>query len=253
MTSVRHAAAALGIVFDRPLAYPQATALQEALVAARLDDRIPDVVLFLEHPPVITLGMRAKAAHLLADPATLAARGVAVERTSRGGDVTYHAPGQLVVYPVLKLTGAEADTHRYVAQLEEAALRTAADFGVAAFRRKGKTGVWTDRGKLAAIGVRVRRWVAFHGLSFNVDPDLAGFALIVPCGLHGEAVTSLREIMGRAGPSLKQVRERMAAHVAAATGRDLEMHTAGDAALAESVRDMLAAAGLQAQAAEQAV
>jgi lipoate-protein ligase B len=195
----------LAVIFPSPLPYDEAMQLQETLVSARLSHRIPDVVLLLEHPPVITLGIRAKREHLLLSPEALARRGITLTESPRGGDITYHAPGQLILYPILQLKPAEADAHSYVHALEEIALRTAARFGVTAYRRAGKTGAWTDQGKLAAIGVRFRRWVSSHGMSFNVNVDLAGFDAIVPCGLRGEPVTSLRALLADDGPTLEAV------------------------------------------------
>jgi len=212
---------ALLIPFAEPAGYAETSLLQDELVAARQQDRIPDVVLVLEHKPVITLGIRARREHLLLAPELLRQRGIALEHSPRGGDVTYHAPGQLVLYPILKLTGAEADAHDYVTRLEEAAIRTAAHYGVEARRRTGKTGAWTEQGKLAAIGVKIRRWVTSHGMSFNVNLDLDGFSLIVPCGLHGEPVTSLQAILGNKTPPLAEVQEALLREFAALTHRSL--------------------------------
>jgi lipoate-protein ligase B len=153
------------------------------------------------------------------------------------------------VYPILRLKPEEADAHAYVTRLEEAALRTAADFGVNAFRRHGKTGIWTPAGKLAAIGVRLRRWVTYHGLSLNVDPDLRAFDLIVPCGLRGEAVASLRGILGERTPAPAAVRERLAAHLAAVLRRPMELLPARSSRLDRALRGHLEAA-LPAQALE---
>lgn len=199
----------LAVNFPSPVPYADAMRLQEALVVARLVNRIPDVVLILEHPPVITLGIRAKPEHLLLTPESLTQRGITLAETPRGGDITYHAPGQLILYPILQLAGAEADAHAYVQALEEIAIRTAAHFGVSAHRRAGKTGAWADPGKLAAIGVRFKRWVSSHGMSFNVNLDLGGFDTIVPCGLRGEPVTSLHAILGKSAPALEPVRAEL--------------------------------------------
>ncbi len=212
---------AAALFFDSPVPYAAAVRLQEALVAQRQADRIPDTILFLEHPPVITLGRRGRANFLLAPPEQLARLGVELHTASRGGDVTYHAPGQLVLYPILKLGGAEADSRRYLTNLEEIALRTAADCGVSAYRRAGKNGAWTDQGKIAAIGFHLKRWVSMHGLSLNVDLDLAGFQLIVGCGLVGEPVSSLRQILGDRCPPRHEVRAALARHVAEVLGRPL--------------------------------
>lgn len=219
--------------------FSRALALQEALVAARVAGRIPDVVLALEHAPVITLGMRARREHLLVSETRLREQGIAVCATSRGGDVTYHGPGQLVVYPIFQLTGADADAHRFVNRLEAAALAVCARYGIAARRRAGKTGVWTDTGKLAAIGVRFRKWVSFHGLSLNVDMDLAAFSLIVPCGLHGEPVTSLKALLGKDGPTMAEVRACFLGELGTAMHR--RIRTADDAPLPDALDSILAA------------
>lgn len=195
------------VLYSSPVPYADALRLQDELVARRQADEIPDTLIVLEHTPVITLGIRARPEHLLLDPESLSRRGIEVHTTPRGGDVTYHGPGQLVFYPILKLAGAEADAHAFVGKLEEIAIRTAAEFGVKACRRKGKTGVWTDTGKLAAIGVRFKKWVSSHGMSFNVTVGLDGFDSIIPCGLHGEKVTSLQAILGDACPGIREVRD----------------------------------------------
>jgi len=214
--------AALAIAFNQPVEYGDGVRLQTELVTARIAGAIPDVVLFLEHAPVITLGVRAAPQHVLLPPAELERRRIALFRSSRGGDATWHGPGQLVMYPILRLGDTEADAHGYLHNLEEIAIRTAADFGAAAWRRPGLTGAWTTRGKLAAIGIRLKRWVAFHGMSFNVDPDLSGFSAIVPCGLTGEPVASLRQLLGDACPALAEVRTRMAHHFSAVCRRPLD-------------------------------
>ena len=210
---------AVPVFFDAPVRYAASVELQEALVAARQRDEIPDTVLFLEHAPVITLGRRGRSNFLLAKPEQLAAQGVDFFTASRGGDVTFHGPGQLVMYPILKLGSTEADSHGYLENLEEIAIRTAADFGVAAFRREGKNGAWTDAGKIAAIGFHLKRWVTMHGMSFNVNPDLRGFDLIVGCGLVGEKVSSLGKIMGQKCPPLTTVRDRLAKNFEKICGR----------------------------------
>ncbi len=169
-------------------------------------------MLALEHEPVVTLGRRARNAHLLVSPDELARRGIAFEVSSRGGDVTYHGPGQLVLYPILKLGEKEADAHGYLNNLEEIAIRTAASFGVTAHRRKGMSGAWTGAGKVAAIGFHIKRWVTLHGMSFNVAPDLGGFDLIVGCGLVGEQVASLKTELGEACPGISDVRAMLLRH-----------------------------------------
>ena len=206
--------AAQAFAFARPVPYPPAAQAMERLVEARQQNAIPDTVLFLEHEPVVTLGNRGRDHYLLKSPAELAQEGVHVAHASRGGDVTFHGPGQLVIYPVFALGPGEADAHRYLDRLEETAIRTCADFGVAAFRVPGKTGAWTDLGKIAAIGVRFRRWITSHGMSFNVTVDLRYTSWIVPCGLVGLPVTSLQQHRPDSCPGLPEVRERLLVRLA---------------------------------------
>ncbi len=177
--------------------------LQNRLVEERKAGKIPDQLLLLEHPPVITLGARARLnrSHLLATPAELDRAGVELLEAGRGGDVTYHGPGQLVGYPIIDLRPDRCDVHRYVRDLEEVMIRAAAAFGIAAERASGLTGAWVGRDKLAAIGVRVSRWVTSHGFAFNVATDLSHFAFIVPCGIRDRGVTSLTRLIGRPVPS----------------------------------------------------
>ena len=213
---------AWAITIEKPLPYDDGVRLQTALVNARIAETIPDTVLFLEHTSVITLGVRAQENHVLLSSADLKQRHIDLYHSSRGGDATWHGPGQLVMYPIIRLGEQEADAHGYLHNLEEIAMRTAGDFGVAAYRRAGLTGAWTQAGKLAAIGIRLKRWVTFHGMSFNVKPNLAGFTTIVPCGLAGEVVTSLEKILGAACPTLAQVREHMARHFSDVCRRELK-------------------------------
>jgi lipoyl(octanoyl) transferase len=176
--------------------YADALALQRALVEDRRAGRIDDTLLLLEHPHVLTLGVRGDGgrSHILVNPETLAARGVEIHQTGRGGDITYHGPGQIVGYPIVDLSPDRCDVHRYVRDLEEVLIRAAADFGVETGRAAGFTGVWAGWDKLAAIGVRISRWVTSHGFAFNVATDLAFFDLIVPCGIANRGVTSLRRL-----------------------------------------------------------
>lgn len=175
--------------------YAEALELQQSLVEARKRDEIPDTLLLLEHPHVITLGRAANPANVLADEEARAARGVELFETGRGGDVTYHGPGQLVGYPIINLAPDAQDVRRYVRDLEEVLIRAAHDFGVTAARINGLTGVWVGDAKLAAIGVRISRWVTMHGFAFNVTTDLDYFRLIVPCGMTHHGVASLEEIL----------------------------------------------------------
>ncbi len=176
--------------------YAEAHELQQELVEKRKRDEIPDQVLLLEHPHVITLGRAANGANVLVDERTRAHFGVELFETGRGGDVTYHGPGQLVGYPIIKLAPDRCDIRRYVRDLEEVLIRTAADFGIAAERVEGLTGVWVGDEKLGAIGVRISRWVTMHGFAFNITTDLNYFQLIVPCGIHNHGVTSLHKLLG---------------------------------------------------------
>jgi len=197
------------MTYPGPVPYLDALRVQDELVAKRQADEIPDTLLLLEHPPVITLGIRAKREHLLLSQSDMAQMGIELHESPRGGDITYHAPGQLILYPILKLTGVEADAHEFVSKLEEVAIRTADAFCVKAYRRNGKTGVWTDQGKIAAIGIRFKKWVSSHGMSLNVTVDPEGFNTIIPCGLLGEKVTTLALLLGGNCPSMQEVRAVM--------------------------------------------
>jgi lipoyl(octanoyl) transferase len=186
--------------------YQRALDLQRELVERRKRGEIPDQLLLLEHPDVITLGVKTRndRSHVLESEASLAARGVALFETGRGGDVTYHGPGQLVGYPILDLKPDRCDVHRYVRDLEEVLIRAVATFDIAAGRVPGLTGIWVGAGdrqaKLAAIGVRISRWVTSHGFALNVNTDLSQFGLIVPCGITDKGVTSMERELGRRVP-----------------------------------------------------
>jgi len=195
--------------------YADALALQRSLVEERRAGRIDDTLLLLEHPHVLTLGVRGDGgrAHILASDETLAARGIEVFEAGRGGDVTYHGPGQLVGYPILDLNPDRRDVHRYVRDLEEVLIRAAADYGIPAGRVDGLTGVWVGREKLAAIGLRIARWITSHGFALNVDANLDYFSLIVPCGIADRGVTSLARLLGRP-VELAEAADRVAAHFA---------------------------------------
>ena len=176
--------------------YAEALALQRALVEDRCAGRIGDVLLLVEHPHVFTLGVRGDGgrSHLLAPPDLLSSRGIDVYETGRGGDITYHGPGQVVGYPIIDLKPDRCDVHRYVRDLEEVLIRVAGEYAVQAVRVPGLTGVWAGDQKLAAIGVRISRWVTSHGFAFNVATDLDYFNLIVPCGIADRGVTSLARL-----------------------------------------------------------
>jgi lipoyl(octanoyl) transferase len=181
--------------------YREALDLQERLVRERRSGRAPDTLMLLEHPHVVTLGSGASEAHVLAGPEERARLGIELFETGRGGDVTYHGPGQLVGYPVLDLKPDRTDLHRYLRDLEEVLILAAGHLGVAARRVEGLTGVWTDRGKLGAIGIRVSSgWITSHGFALNVHTDLSYFETIVPCGIAEGDVTSLEVELGRAVP-----------------------------------------------------
>lgn len=184
------------------IGYAEACALQKRIVAARKADAIEDVLLLCEHPHVITQGRNGKREHLLVGEHVLRQKGVEFYETSRGGDITYHGPGQIVGYPILNLGEIRRDVVWYVRMLEEAMIRTTAEFGIRAKRIAGKTGIWVEsektEEKLGAIGVHISRWVTSHGFAYNVSTDLRFFDLIVPCGIADRKATSLEKLLGRA-------------------------------------------------------
>lgn len=211
--------------------YQRAWDLQETLFAKIVDQKVrnrdlpetdrvptPNYLLVCEHPHVYTLGKSGKPEHLLLDAARLAEVGATYHRINRGGDITYHGPGQLVAYPIFDLDHFFTDIHRYMRTLEEAVIRTCADFGVEAGRIAGLTGVWVDHveqrnpRKICAMGVKSSRWVTMHGLALNVSPDLGYFGYIVPCGIADKAVTSLAQELGTA-PPVPEVAEHLTAHL----------------------------------------
>jgi len=203
--------------------YAEGLALQQELVAARKADRIPDQLLLLEHPPVITLGAKVRddRSHVLASEQALDEAGVELFEAGRGGDVTYHGPGQLVGYPIIDLRPDRCDIHRYVRDLEEVMIAAAAAFGVRADRVRGLTGAWVGQDKLAAIGVRISRWITSHGFAFNVATDLSHFSLIVPCGIQDRGVTSLGRLLGQP-PPMSSVEDAVIQAFTATFGRELE-------------------------------
>ena len=191
--------------------YATALELQRAVARARISGAIAhDVLLLLEHPPVVTLGRSSKAKNLVASPALLAARGVELFEAERGGDVTFHGPGQLVGYPIVNLRRHKQDLHWYLRQVEEVLIRALDAIGIAAERSEGRTGVWTEGRKIASIGVHARDWVTWHGFALNVATDLSYFDLMVPCGLAGVTMTSVARELGAEAPGIDAVAENVA-------------------------------------------
>jgi len=205
--------------------YAEALALQKRVVAARKADAIEDALLVCEHLHVITQGRNGKREHLLVSEHVLRQKGMDYYETSRGGDITYHGPGQIVGYPILNLGAIRRDVVWYVRTLEEAMIHATAEFGITAERVAGKTGIWVRAGdteeKLAAIGVHISRWVTSHGFAYNVSTDLRNFELIVPCGIAGRRATSLEKLLGR-DMEQKEVALRIAKHLGELLGRDIK-------------------------------
>jgi lipoyl(octanoyl) transferase len=181
------------------IGYADALAMQRELVEARRAGRVPDLLLLLQHPPVITVGVRGDGgrSNVVATGERLNELGITVEETGRGGDVTYHGPGQIVGYPILDLKPDRCDVHRYVRDIEDVMIRVCRDYGLAAGRIKGLTGTWIGADKIGAIGIRISRWITSHGFAFNVSTNLQHFQLIVPCGISDRGVTSLEHATGR--------------------------------------------------------
>jgi len=200
--------------------YPRALALQEELVARRRADEIPDQLLLVEHPHVFTLGSGARLEHILVDAGERERLGITVHQTTRGGDVTYHGPGQLVGYPILRLGESERDAHAYLRRLEESLILTLASYGIEAGRHPHYTGVWVGDAKLAAIGVRLSRWITSHGFALNLDCDLRYFAAIVPCGIRGKRVGSLAQYL-ESPPTLEQLGDRVVARFSEVFEREM--------------------------------
>jgi lipoate-protein ligase B len=195
------------------LAYAEALELMRGLVEKKSLGPFPEVLIILEHEPVLTMGRRAEEADILVPAKVLAEEGITVHRVERGGLITYHGPGQLVAYPIFNLRTMEITVHQLVYGLEEIILKTLSDFNIAAERKAGQRGVWVEREKIASLGLAVRGGVSFHGLALNVDPDLHHFDLINPCGLNGVGMTSMRKVLGR--PIDKSdLRQKMAGYFA---------------------------------------
>jgi len=224
------------IVDLRLIGYAEALGFQKRTVAARKAGVIEDMLLLCEHPHVITQGRNGKREHLLVSDHVLRQKGVEYYETSRGGDITYHGPGQIVGYPILNLGAIRRDVVWYVRTLEEAMIRATAEFGITAERVRGKTGIWVRTGnteeKLAAIGVHISRWVTSHGFAYNVSTDLRNFELIVPCGIADRRATSLEKLLGR-NIEQKEVAPRIAKHLGELFG--LEMRESSKKELLEKL------------------
>jgi lipoyl(octanoyl) transferase len=247
------------------IGHAEACALQKRIVAARKAGAIEDVLLLCEHPHVITQGRNGKREHLLASESVLRQKGVEFYETSRGGDITYHGPGQIVGYPILNLSAIRRDVVWYVRTLEEVMIRTSGDFGVVATREAGKTGVWVaaeknspqsaqgsqsgteTAGKLGAIGVHISRWVTSHGLAYNVSTDLRYFDLIVPCGIAGRKATSLEKLLGHRVDS-REVAARLTQHLGEVFS--LDMRPASLDTLLERLRETEASQNITAPVAQ---
>jgi len=211
------------------IGYEEALAMQRHLVEERRAERVPDLLLLLQHPPVITLGVKGDGgrANIVATSDRLASLGISIHETGRGGDVTYHGPGQIVGYPIVDLRPDRCDVHRYVRDVEEVMIRVCADYGVSAARIKGLTGAWVGAEKIGAIGVRISRWITSHGFAFNVSTNLDHFRLIVPCGISDRGVTSLEKASGRRVP-LTEVEEAFVSRFAETFGREVKHDTIKD-------------------------
>jgi lipoyl(octanoyl) transferase len=236
--------------------YAAASELQRLLVASRKAGTTPDLLLLCEHPHVITLGRNGKPEHLLAGSGLLRQMNVEFATTDRGGDITYHGPGQIVGYPILDLTAHRRDVRWYVEQLEEVMIRASADWSVQARRVEGRHGIWVESGsseeKLAAIGVHMSRWVTSHGFAYNVSTDLRYFDLIVPCGINDRRATSLERVLGRS-VTRAEVQDRLAFHFGEVFTREMIPVTLGQlreaigrAARASEQYEELAVRGIQA-------
>ncbi|MGD0915041.1 MAG: lipoyl(octanoyl) transferase LipB [Thermodesulfobacteriota bacterium] len=199
--------------------YEKAWDLQHRLWSRRVEEKLPDLVILLEHPHVITLGRRGNRAHLVTPPEVLGAMKIPIFHVERGGDITYHGPGQMVVYPILNLREYGYRIVRYIDQLEEVVLRVLGDFGIEGRRDPLNRGVWVEKKKIASVGVAIKRWVSFHGFALNYETDLKYFDLINPCGLKGKRVTSMAEILEAEIPR-KRLSERILFHFKEVFKRD---------------------------------
>lgn len=208
------------VVFEERYDYARALALQMKICDLKKRGFAPDVLLLLEHPPVITLGRNGTWHNLVAPEETLRSRGVTRHHVDRGGDITFHGPGQLVGYPLLKLDRHEQDVHRYMRNLEETIIRVLEEYGIDAGREEKLTGVWTGSQKICAMGVHISRWITRHGFALNVNTDLSFYDLIVPCGLVGKQATSMQTILKRE-VGLREVAEKLTRHFGQVFGRGM--------------------------------
>jgi lipoate-protein ligase B len=204
------------------IGYEAAWAMQKSIWQQKLDGRPDDVLLLLEHPPTITLGKSGKMVHLLVTQEELAQKGVSLFFSDRGGDITYHGPGQLVAYPIIDLTRHGKDVHRYIYSLQEVVIRTLADYSIEGRRDDRYVGVWVAEAKIAAIGVAIHRWITMHGLALNVNPNMQHFSLITPCGISDRPVTSLAAALGRP-VAVQDVVGHLARHFAEVFGLQVTM------------------------------
>lgn len=216
------------------MGYGEALELQRSIARDRISGTIPqDVLLLLEHPPVVTLGRGAKEKHLVASPEFLQSKGVELFEVERGGDVTFHGPGQLVGYPIIDLKRHRQDLHWYLRTIEQALINTLEDYGIPGERNTAYTGVWTRGKKIASIGVHARDWVTWHGFALNVTTDLSYFDLIIPCGIDGVVMTSVARELGVGDISIQDLRDRISAKFAEAF--DLTAVVTSRSALLETV------------------
>lgn len=204
------------------VSYEDGLAWQKELVnALKENGSAPNHLILLEHPPIVTIGRRGTDKNIVADSARLEAEGVKVHYTNRGGDVTYHGPGQIVGYPIMRLGDFAKDVHKYLRAIEEVIISTLHRFGVNGERNKKYTGVWVGGEKIAAIGVAISRWITSHGWALNVNPNMSHFSLIIPCGIQGKGVTSMEKILGRE-MDINEIKKALAESFAEVFGLDME-------------------------------
>lgn len=210
--------------------YDDAWAMQRALVEQQLAGHRPDMLLFVEHPPTVTIGRRGTSEEVVAPVAVLRRRGVVVTETDRGGQVTYHGPGQLVAYPLVDLAVRKLGLHDYMRRMEESVIRTIARWNLSGYRVADRTGVWIGKEKICAMGIRVKRWRSMHGLALNVSTDLNHFGLIIPCGIRDRGVTSMQALLGDSCPTMDDVKAQLKVELAAQLDMELTEATAEDIA-----------------------